>query len=32
MRDADGAGQHCHEGAMYLLHQMVFNFLAETLR
>ncbi|MCW2931821.1 MAG: alpha/beta fold hydrolase [Actinomycetia bacterium] len=21
MRDADGAGEHCHEGAMYLLHQ-----------
>lgn len=31
MRDADGAGQHCHEGAMYLLHQTVFNFLAKTL-
>ena len=28
----DGAGAHCHEGAMYLLHQTVFNFLAETLR
>jgi pimeloyl-ACP methyl ester carboxylesterase len=32
MRDADGAGQHCHEGAMYLLHQTVFNYLAKTLR
>jgi pimeloyl-ACP methyl ester carboxylesterase len=31
MRDADGAGQHCHEGAMYLLHQTIFNFLATTL-
>jgi pimeloyl-ACP methyl ester carboxylesterase len=31
MRDADGAGQHCHEGAMYLLHQTVFNYLAKTL-
>ncbi|KUN17994.1 dipeptidyl aminopeptidase [Streptomyces corchorusii] len=32
MRDADGAGEHCHEGAMYLLHQTVFNYLAKTLR
>jgi len=32
MRDADGAGQHCHEGAMYLLHQTIFNYLAKTLR
>ncbi|MFF3559229.1 alpha/beta hydrolase family protein [Streptomyces sp. NPDC002574] len=32
MRDADGAGQHCHEGAMFLLHQTVFNYLARTLR
>lgn len=32
MRSADGAGAHCHEGAMYLLHQTVFNFLAKTLR
>jgi pimeloyl-ACP methyl ester carboxylesterase len=32
MRNADGAGQHCHEGAMYLLHQTVFNYLAKTLR
>lgn len=32
MRDADGAGQHCHEGAMFLLHQTVFNYLAKTLR
>jgi pimeloyl-ACP methyl ester carboxylesterase len=31
MRSADGAGAHCHEGAMYLLHQTVFNFLAKTL-
>jgi dienelactone hydrolase len=31
MRDADGAGQHCHEGAMYLLHQTVFNYLAKIL-
>jgi pimeloyl-ACP methyl ester carboxylesterase len=31
MRDADGAGQHCHEGAMYQLHQTVFNYLAKTL-
>lgn len=32
MRSADGAGEHCHEGAMYLLHQTVFNYLAKTLR
>jgi dienelactone hydrolase len=32
MRSADGAGAHCHEGAMYLLHQTVFTYLAETLR
>ncbi|MGW1254591.1 alpha/beta hydrolase family protein [Streptomyces sp. NPDC002513] len=32
MRNADGAGEHCHEGAMYLLHQTVFNYLAKTLR
>ncbi|WP_264067059.1 alpha/beta hydrolase family protein [Mycolicibacterium komossense] len=32
MRSADGAGAHCHEGAMYQLHQTIFNFLAETLR
>jgi len=31
MLNADGAGQHCHEGAMYLLHQTVFNYLAKTL-
>ncbi|BBY67223.1 alpha/beta hydrolase family protein [Mycolicibacterium helvum] len=31
MRSADGAGAHCHEGAMYLLHQTVFNFLQKVL-
>jgi pimeloyl-ACP methyl ester carboxylesterase len=31
MRSADGAGAHCHEGAMYLMHQTVFNYLATTL-
>lgn len=31
MRSADGAGEHCHEGAMYLFHQTVFNYLAKTL-
>ena len=30
LRSADGAGAHCHEGAMYQLHQTVFNFLATT--
>jgi len=32
MHTADDAGAHCHEGAMLLLHQTVFNFLAKTLR
>lgn len=32
MSSAEGAGAHCHEGAMLLLHQTVFNFLAKTLR
>jgi hypothetical protein len=31
MRSASGAGVHCHEGAMYQLHEAVFNFLATTL-
>jgi pimeloyl-ACP methyl ester carboxylesterase len=31
LRSAEGAGAHCHEGAMYQLHQTVFNFLASTL-
>jgi pimeloyl-ACP methyl ester carboxylesterase len=31
MRSADGAGAHCHEGAMYQLHQTIFNYLAKTL-
>jgi pimeloyl-ACP methyl ester carboxylesterase len=31
LRSADGAGAHCHEGAMYQLHQTVFNYLASTL-
>jgi pimeloyl-ACP methyl ester carboxylesterase len=31
MRSASGAGAHCHEGAMYQLHEAVFNFPATTL-
>ncbi|OBB93654.1 alpha/beta fold hydrolase [Mycolicibacterium peregrinum] len=31
LHSIDGAGQHCHEGAMYQLHQTVFNYLARTL-
>jgi pimeloyl-ACP methyl ester carboxylesterase len=31
MRSMDGAGAHCHEGAMYQLHQTIFNYLAKTL-
>jgi len=31
MRSADGAGEHCHMGAMRLFHQTVFDWLAKTL-
>lgn len=31
MSSADGAGTHCDEGAMYLLHQTIFNHLAKPL-
>ncbi|MET0455218.1 MAG: alpha/beta fold hydrolase [Mycobacterium sp.] len=31
MRSVDGAGEHCHEGATFQLHQTVFNHLAKTL-
>ena len=29
--DAEGAGEHCHEGAMALFHQRVFDWLDDTL-
>ncbi|MFG2479190.1 hypothetical protein [Streptomyces fagopyri] len=31
VRSADGAGARCHEGAMFLLHQAIFNFRARSL-
>ena len=31
LRNVVGAGEHCHQGAMYLLQQTVFNYLAATL-
>lgn len=31
MRNADGAGEHCHMGAMRLLHQTIFDWLHTTL-
>ena len=31
MRSKDGAGFHCHMGAMRLLHQTVFDWLENTL-
>jgi pimeloyl-ACP methyl ester carboxylesterase len=29
---AEGAGEHCHEGALTLFHQRMFDWLDETLR
>jgi predicted alpha/beta-fold hydrolase len=31
LREADGAGEHCHMGAMSRLHQCIFDWLVETL-
>lgn len=31
MRSADGAGEHCHMGAMRLMHQTIFDWLEQTL-
>jgi pimeloyl-ACP methyl ester carboxylesterase len=31
MRSADGSGEHCHVGAMRLLHQNIFDWLEKTL-
>jgi pimeloyl-ACP methyl ester carboxylesterase len=31
MRNSDGAGEHCHMGAMRLLHQTIFDWLHVTL-
>jgi hypothetical protein len=30
-REAEGAGEHCHEGAMSLFHQRTFDWLDTTL-
>ena len=32
LRAADGAGEHCHMGAMRLAHQTMFDWLAKSLR
>lgn len=32
MKNADGAGEHCHMGAMRLTHQTIFDFLHATLK
>ncbi len=29
--EAEGAGEHCHMGAMYRAHQTIFDWLDETL-
>jgi pimeloyl-ACP methyl ester carboxylesterase len=29
---AEGAGEHCHEGALTLFHQRMFDWLDDTLR
>jgi pimeloyl-ACP methyl ester carboxylesterase len=31
LREADGAGEHCHVGAMSRLHQVIFEWLAGTV-
>jgi PPOX class probable F420-dependent enzyme len=31
LRESDGAGEHCHMGAMSRLHQIIFDWLAQTL-
>ena len=31
MRNSEGAGEHCHMGAMRLLHQTIFDWLHVTL-
>jgi hypothetical protein len=31
LHEADGAGEHCHMGAMSRLHQCIFDWLNETL-
>ena len=31
LTEAEGAGEHCHMGAMYRAHQTIFDWLGETL-
>jgi dienelactone hydrolase len=31
LTDAEGAGEHCHMGAMFRAHQVIFDWLDETL-
>jgi alpha-beta hydrolase superfamily lysophospholipase len=31
LTEAEGAGEHCHMGAMSRLHQVIFDWLDETL-
>jgi hypothetical protein len=31
LTDSDGAGQHCHEGAMLTFHRHAFEWLDDTL-
>jgi hypothetical protein len=31
LRESEGAGEHCHMGAMSRLHQCIFDWLDETL-
>jgi hypothetical protein len=31
LTSAEGAGEHCHMGAMYRVHQVIFDWLARTL-
>jgi dienelactone hydrolase len=31
LTSAEGAGEHCHMGAMYRVHQVIFDWFAHTL-
>jgi hypothetical protein len=31
LKEAEGAGEHCHMGAMSRAHQVIFDWLDETL-
>ena len=32
LTDAEGAGEHCHEGAMLAFHQRAFDWIDDVLR